>query len=126
MTHTFTMAQAAHWAGVSLDTIKRRHRAGAFPNAKRGPAKGRREAPWLIPIDDLVAAGLTPDPQSNPNPDDLDPAHQLAHARGVITAQEAHLADMRVQLKRLTEALVAATGVAGDRGSRNGGLRHSE
>ncbi len=47
------MNEAAQAAGVSQSTIVRRRRAGAFPNAERGQA-----GEWLIPLGDLLAAGL--------------------------------------------------------------------
>lgn len=54
----FTIAEAAHVCGVSVDTVKRRLRAGALPGASRRPGDGN--GTWLIPAPDLVGAGLLP------------------------------------------------------------------
>ncbi len=47
-----TLTDAAAACGVSRDTIDRRRKAGDFPGARM--ADGR----WVIPTDDLLAAGL--------------------------------------------------------------------
>ncbi len=48
--------EAARLCGVSLDTIRRRLRAGAFPNA----ARVGEDQHWVIPVQDLLDAGLAP------------------------------------------------------------------
>lgn len=58
-----TLTQAASETGTSLSTIKRRLRGGAFPNA--GQDHGGR---WLIPVTDLIAAGLRPGRPAPPDP----------------------------------------------------------
>lgn len=58
----WTVAQAARECGVSADTIRRRLKSGAFPNADRSGKQGA----WRIPVDDLIAAGLTPGKPSPP------------------------------------------------------------
>ncbi len=50
---SYSLTQAAKMTGVSLSTIKRRRMAGAFPNAHQDDA-----GTWLIPVGDLLAAGL--------------------------------------------------------------------
>lgn len=52
----WTVAQAARECGVSPDTIRRRLKSGAFPNADRSGKQGA----WRIPVEDLITAGLTP------------------------------------------------------------------
>ncbi|HEY2215653.1 MAG TPA: helix-turn-helix domain-containing protein, partial [Acidimicrobiales bacterium] len=48
-----TQREAAELAGCSKDTIVRARRAGRFPHARLdGQA-------WMVPIDDLVAAGFS-------------------------------------------------------------------
>lgn len=49
----YPMSQAAQMAGVSVSTIKRRRVAGDFPNAVQDD-----NGTWLIPVEDLLAAGL--------------------------------------------------------------------
>jgi excisionase family DNA binding protein len=51
------ISEAAERMGVSVDTIRRRLRAGELPRAARGTGSN---APWRIPLGDLIAAGLTP------------------------------------------------------------------
>ena len=55
-TRYYTRQQAAGLCDTSLDTIKRRHKAGAFPNARQRP--GDPQGTWEIPVTDLVDAGL--------------------------------------------------------------------
>jgi hypothetical protein len=98
------MRDAAALTGVSIDTIKRRLRAGAFPNATRGPAVGERTAPWLIPAGDLIGASLPA--QMVENQAVLGSAEtRLAVQEAVIAAQHAHLQDLRTELTRLTTLL---------------------
>lgn len=52
-----------------MATVRRRIKDGSFPNAEQG-ARGA----WLIPVTDLIAAGLNPGQPSPPN-----------HAQGVST-----------------------------------------
>jgi hypothetical protein len=48
-----TQREAAAACGVSRTTIRRRREGGDLPGAVRDPARG-----WLIPVDDLLAAGF--------------------------------------------------------------------
>ena len=54
----FTLKEAAEACQVSLKTIRRRRDKGDFPNSYRSAT--RAQSPWLIPVTDLIAAGLTP------------------------------------------------------------------
>jgi hypothetical protein len=49
---TVNRSEAAALCGVSKDTIRRRQRAGRFPNAEE------TDAGWMIPVADLVEAKL--------------------------------------------------------------------
>ena len=49
-------AEAADACNVSVDTIKRRIKAGAFPRARQVGL----DRSWVIPVSDLVDAGLLP------------------------------------------------------------------
>jgi hypothetical protein len=53
----FTMVEAAKRSGVSRSSIQRMHAAGKFPNAYQAPGSSPSR-PWLIPLADLLAAGL--------------------------------------------------------------------
>ena len=54
----FTLKEAVEACQVSLKTIRRRRDKGDFPNSYRSAT--RAQSPWLIPVTDLIAAGLTP------------------------------------------------------------------
>ncbi len=55
----FTLTEAAEACGVPRKTLRRRLDADAFPNARRldGPA-GTETGPWVVPTEDLTAAGF--------------------------------------------------------------------
>ncbi len=57
----FSVTEAAEACSLSQKTIKRRLSEGAFPGAYKEPmsAQGGNER-WLIPLADLLAAGLRP------------------------------------------------------------------
>ena len=77
-----TITEAAAACGVSRKTIRRRLDADKFPNAHRldGPA-GTETGPWVIPIEDLIAAGLQPGKPAPPDkpepvsPEPMDASH---------------------------------------------------
>lgn len=52
---SWTINRSAQECGVSPSTIKRRLREGKFPNAVQGAGGA-----WMIPVQDLVLAGLKP------------------------------------------------------------------
>lgn len=53
--HHFRLNEAAASCGVSRSTMRRKRESGAFPNAYTDAAGA-----WIIPLADLLAAGLTP------------------------------------------------------------------
>jgi hypothetical protein len=54
-----TVTEAAQAVGVDRRTIRRRLDSGDFPHAHREPGRqGPGTGPWLIPVDDLLGAGL--------------------------------------------------------------------
>jgi hypothetical protein len=53
-----TLKEAAEACQVNLKTIRRRRDKGDFPNSYRSAT--RASSPWLIPVTDLIASGLTP------------------------------------------------------------------
>lgn len=101
--------EAAQACSVSVDTIKRRLRQGQFPKATRGAPTGHRLGSWLIPIEDLAAAGLkpfwsahgTPDPSEGEVTDQVVLRVELAHYRALAEASVVHLADLRSEIRRL-------------------------
>jgi hypothetical protein len=56
---SFTLTEAARATGKSRVTLRRRLDAGRFPTAFRDEESGARPAPWRIPREDLIRAGLT-------------------------------------------------------------------
>jgi hypothetical protein len=67
-----TVTEAAKATGVDRRTIRRRLDADEFPNAHRDDGKqGPGSGPWLIPVEDLLGAGLklhAPTPPDEPKP----------------------------------------------------------
>lgn len=115
-----TIDEAARTCSVSRDTIKRRLRRGEFPAAVRGQPVGERPPPWLIPLSDLVAAGLRPlcVPAGEAEIDRSDPLalrEALARQEALSAAREAHLLDLRTEIRRLHEQLQRMTGVVAGR-----------
>jgi hypothetical protein len=58
----YPLRQAATLAGVSVDTIKRRLRAGDLPHARQLNDPART---WVVPLGDLVTAGFTIRPSTS-------------------------------------------------------------
>lgn len=87
-TPTLTLAEAVTATQTSESTIKRRLRAGAFPNAARD-ADGK----WMIPLGDLSAAGLRPGRMAKPDPKQSvgDLAAENAELRQQLAAENAEL-----------------------------------
>lgn len=98
----YSFADAARACGVSRDTVKRRHRDGAFSGARRGYGSGPG-GPWLVPEADLLAAGLLrPGAARAGRPADgadasasTDLVARLAAAEATVAAQARHLHDLR-------------------------------
>ncbi|MFI1452103.1 helix-turn-helix transcriptional regulator [Streptomyces virginiae] len=67
-----TQREAAAACGVSRTTIRRRREAGELPHAVQDPERG-----WMVPVDDLLAAGFrlnAPAPADQAAPAPADPA----------------------------------------------------
>ncbi|MFB6878962.1 helix-turn-helix domain-containing protein [Streptomyces sp. NPDC056323] len=71
-----TQREAATACGVSRTTIRRRQ-AGDLPNAVEDPRRG-----WLIPVEDLLAAGLRLNAPAGPDADTA-PAGRGLSVRGI-------------------------------------------
>lgn len=87
-----TQQEAAAACGVSRTTIRRRREDGKLPNAVLDPHRG-----WLVPVEDLLAAGLR---LNAPAPPDATPPG------GVVRDAERHgqddeVARLRAELERL-------------------------
>ncbi|MFF9870477.1 helix-turn-helix domain-containing protein, partial [Streptomyces sp. NPDC013953] len=89
-----TQREAATACGVSRTTIRRRREAGELPGAVQDPVRG-----WLIPVDDLLAAGFRLHAPAPP-----DPAPTPGVAPGSTTSKERHGQDadqLRAELERI-------------------------
>lgn len=85
----FTQREAAEACGISIETIKRRRTAGAFPGAEADD-----RGVWRIPLADLLAAGLNP---GRPAPPEETTAAPAAQPEDVIDLRE-QIADLRGRL----------------------------
>lgn len=99
-----TTTQASDLAKVSKDTIERRLKSKLFPNARRRPRDAARR--WLIPIGDLVHAGLL-DASRVGDPE----AHRRRENADDITAQliaeRATTQTLQLQIEMLGQQLAA-------------------
>ena len=118
----FTLREASKRCGVSFSTIRRRREDGAFPNAYKTP-----DGQWMVPVEDLLAAGLKPttDPTQNQDRSGVltEPAHDgpgAAHdassaAQERISELERELARARAQIEVEQAHRAAAEQVAAER-----------
>ena len=90
-----TIKQAVIETQSSESTIKRRLLGGAFPDARQD-TDGR----WLIPVTDLVAAGLRPGKRAKPDP---------------LPTQLIQLENLHAENVELRTRLAVAEAVAGER-----------
>jgi hypothetical protein len=58
-----TLREAAAASGNSYSTLRRRREAGAFPGATKDAARG-----WVVPVEDLLAAGIRLNAPAPPDP----------------------------------------------------------
>ena len=90
-----TIKQAVTETQSSESTIKRRLLGGAFPDARQD-TDGR----WLIPVTDLVAAGLRPGKRAKPDP---------------LPTQLIQLENLHAENADLRSRLAVAEAVSGER-----------
>lgn len=121
----WTLSEAAERTGASRSTIRRYRETGKFPHAYKGT-----DGQWHVPIEDLLASGLTLTGQAHPEQvsvlteQDPEPlaervrelegllAVERARAAGLeraAAAAEANTADLRMAL-RMIEAARPAQG----------------
>lgn len=110
----YSLRHAAELSGVSVDTIKRRLRAGDLPHARKldDPAHT-----WVVPLGDLVAAGFTITPThslqapATPAPRVVTPSGQSAEIRLAVAeaVQKVH-AEYAQTLADLADRAIAALG----------------
>jgi len=121
---SWTLSEAAERTGASRSTIRRYRETGKFPNAYKGTDKQ-----WRVPVEDLLASGLTLSGQAHveqvstiigqptePAPEPLSErvreleallAVERARAAGlerVAAAAEANAADLRMALRMIEAA----------------------
>ncbi|MFJ1930368.1 MULTISPECIES: helix-turn-helix transcriptional regulator [unclassified Streptomyces] len=118
-----TQREAAAACGVSRTTIRRRRESGSLPGAVQDPRRG-----WIIPVDDLLAAGFqlrTPAEPNTPSTPAGDGQHrqditalraELEQARHLLAlAEERHARELaEVQTEFLRAQLVAQREHIGD------------
>lgn len=126
----FTLREASKRCGVSFSTIRRRREDGAFPNAYKTP-----DGQWVIPVEDLLAAGLKPtaepaqgQPRSGQLAEQAQDAHQAAQAASSadqdrIEQLERDLARARAQIEVEQAHRAAAEQIAAERGRSLDDLR---
>ncbi|MEU3634100.1 helix-turn-helix domain-containing protein [Streptomyces fradiae] len=95
-----TQREAAAACGVSRTTIRRRREEGAFPNAVQ---EGRRG--WVIPVEDLLAAGFR---LHAPAPPDPAPAGTDDGGEGDQEQEDVIVLRMALERERLEHRLALA------------------
>lgn len=104
-----TISDAAKACGVARITIRRRLDDDQFPGAHRvNGMKGPGTGPWVIPVEDLIAAGLSPNAYVNETPDEPD-------GRGVEDRLRDDLSRARDEITRLRHEKDLAVAVADER-----------
>lgn len=103
-----SISEAARATGKSIPTIRNYLDKGKLPNAT-SKAKGSAKA-WLIPLADLVAAGLL-DKVSTPSEPALAPVSEVMELREQVAALKAENSQLRERLDDLKQSradLIAA------------------
>ncbi|MGW6576348.1 helix-turn-helix transcriptional regulator [Streptomyces sp. NPDC054945] len=103
-----TQREAAAACGVSRSTIRRRREAGDLPGSVQDPERG-----WMVPVDDLLAAGFRLNAPASPD--------QAVPAPAAPSDGEDKCL-IHIPLFEGPEAL-ACSGVRGFRAARRAGVR---
>lgn len=102
VTAELSRVDAARACAISVDTIKRRQKAGSFPNARQVGL----DRSWVIPVRDLVDAGLLP-AAALALP--AQPGHLDAPAlRSTTSTASAHIAEALAEIRGLRAELARA------------------
>jgi hypothetical protein len=101
-----TISEAARICGLKRRAIRRRHEAGEFVHSYRDA-----EGTWRIPLNDLIAAGLEPNLESDPE----EPR--------VVSAPTSHIERLRTEVAVLRERVRALEIIAREREERVEDLR---
>lgn len=91
-----TQREAAAACGVSRTTIRRRREDGELPGAVLDDKRG-----WLIPVEDLLAAGFRLNAPAPPDPDLDQAAVETATAPAGAEPGSGDAAELRAELERL-------------------------
>ncbi|MPY12312.1 helix-turn-helix domain-containing protein [Arthrobacter bussei] len=108
----FTLSEAAERTNSSRSTMRRYREAGKFPNAYKGT-----DSQWRVPVEDLLANGLTLSGQAQPEQVSA-PTEQAPPTGGVLVERvrelEAALAVERAKAEGLERVAAAAEANAAD------------
>lgn len=102
----WTLTEAAQQCSVSRSTIRRYRESGKFPNAEK------LNGQWVIPVSDLIAAGLNP---GRPSPPDEQPTEATDQPTPEQPNQTQEIAELRAQLAIEQAHRQAAEQVAAER-----------
>lgn len=102
----WTLTEAAEHCSVSRSTIRRYRESGKFPNAEKLGGQ------WMIPVTDLIAAGLKPGKPALPE-DVL--TEQAQHSHTKENEHDRELAELRAQLRVEQAQRKAAEQIAAER-----------
>lgn len=102
----WTLTEAAQQCSVSRSTIRRYRESGKFPNAEK------QSGQWVIPVSDLITAGLNP---GRPSPPDEQPEEPKEHTALEQDDQAQEIAELRAQLAIEQAHRQAAEQIAAER-----------
>lgn len=120
----YTLRQAAQLCSVSVDTIKRRLRAGDLPHARQLDDAAKT---WVVPLGDLVAAGFTVTPrnslQARPGVGVADVDVQVAVAEALEKVHADYARRFAGLAAQAVDALATVAAGAPQTGARDRGAR---
>lgn len=108
----WTLSEAAERTGVSRSTMRRYREQGKLPNAYKDT-----DGLWRVPLEDLLAAGLTPTDPTLSAPAEQAPEQQVSMDEGLavrVRELESQLAVERARAEGLERIAAAAETNAAD------------